>query len=122
MKVNKIKNAYIKNKPAYNYQITDQDGVLVAKGHLLSNRQKQQISKLAKVRIDDSGNVIPNIDSITNFTNMWILKSIDWWFLDIPLSEQSLDYIDQQVISWLVDQIRIKHDQAIQSVQNNEKN
>lgn len=122
MKVTKIKNAYIKNKPAYNYQILDQDGVLVAKGHLLSNRQKQQISKLAQVRIDDSGNVIPNIDSITNFTNMWILKSIDWWFLDIPLSEQSLDYIDQQVISWLVDQIRIKHDQAIQSVQNNEKN
>lgn len=122
MKINKIQNAYIKNKPGFNYQILDQDGVLVAKGHLLSNRQKQQITKLAKVTIDNNGNVVPNMDSITSFTNNWILKSLDWWFLDLPLSNESLDYIDQQVISWFVDQIRIKHDQAIQSVQQNEKN
>lgn len=122
MKINKIQNAYIKNKPGFNYQIKDQDDVLVAKGHLLSNRQKQQITKLAKVTIDTNGNVVPNMDSITSFTNNWILKSLDWWFLDLPLSNESLDYIDQQVISWLVDQIRIKHDQAMQFVQQNEKN
>lgn len=122
MKINKIQNAYIKNKPGFNYQILDQDGVLIAKGHLLSNRQKQQITKLAKVTIDNNGNVVPNMDSITSFTNNWILKSLDWWFLDLPLSNESLDYIDQQVISWLVDQIRIKHDQAMQFVQQNEKN
>jgi len=36
MKINKIKNAYIKNKPDYNYEITDEDGAYVAKGHLLN--------------------------------------------------------------------------------------
>ena len=63
MKINKIKNAYIKNKPSYNYQIKDDQGNLIAKGHLMSARDKQKISKLFKYDIDASGNTKPNIDS-----------------------------------------------------------
>lgn len=63
MNINKIKNAYIKNKPSYNYQIKDDQGNLIAKGHLMSARDKQKISKLFKYEIDQNGNAKPNIDS-----------------------------------------------------------
>ena len=67
MKLNTIKNAYIKNKPAFNYQILDQDNVLVAKGHLLSSRQKQNILKLARVQIDQKGQIAYKIDNFSQF-------------------------------------------------------
>ena len=63
MNITKIKNAYIKNKPSYNYQIYDDQGNLIANGHLMSSRDKQKISKFFKYEIDQNGNAKPNIDS-----------------------------------------------------------
>jgi hypothetical protein len=38
MKINKIQNAYIKNKPNYTYDLHDEDGNYVATGHLINAR------------------------------------------------------------------------------------
>ena len=77
MKINKIKNAYIKNLPMYNYQIFDQDKVLVAKGHLLSNKDKQYIMRMIVTNIDDAGNAIQDIPDYNKYISAWIIKSID---------------------------------------------
>lgn len=67
MNINKIKNAYIKNKPSYNYQIKDDQGNLIAKGHLLSMRQKQDIFKLVTTNVLDNGIVDTKIQSYSQY-------------------------------------------------------
>ena len=67
MNITKIKNAYIKNKPSYNYQIKDDQGNLIAKGHLLSIRQKQEIFKLVSTNVLEDGIVDTKIQSYSQY-------------------------------------------------------
>lgn len=67
MNITKIKNAYIKNKPSYNYQIKDDQGNLIAKGHLLSIRQKQDIFKLVSTNVLEDGTVDTKIQSYSQY-------------------------------------------------------
>ena len=68
MNINKIKSAYIKNKPSYNYQIKDDQGNLIAKGHLLSSRQKQSIVRMIKTDVDQNGDPVSKMDSYIDFS------------------------------------------------------
>lgn len=122
MKINKIQNAYIKNKPNYNYQINDEDGNYIASGHLLNSRQKQMIMKHISTTIDKDGNAIPTMDSYVDFSASWIVMSIDKWIISQVVTKQIIQNLEQQVIVWLVQQIRLKNEQSLQVVQTNEKN
>ncbi len=62
MKISKIKNAYINNKPNFNYEIHDVDGQLVAKGHLLNAKERERISKHTQFQMID-GKFEPKIES-----------------------------------------------------------
>lgn len=122
MKLNTIKNAYIKNKPNYNYQIKDEDGILIAKGHLLSVRDRYTLSKMIEVSIDQNGKTITNITSPLEMSIKTILLSLDSWQLELPLNEDTIQSLDQPVIVWLVQQINACTFQSIKSVEQNEKN
>lgn len=121
MKLNKIQSAYIKNKPSYNYELLDQDKVLVAKGHLLSAKQKQLILKHIKTEIVN-GQPTQTIDSYVDFSAAWILASIDWWIIEQPIEMNTIHNLDQSVIAWFVDQIQKKNTQSIDLVTQNRKN
>lgn len=118
-----IKNAYIKNKPQYNYSIFDEDNTLIAKGHLINSKQKQQILKHMNYDIDQNGQLKYKIDSMIDFYAEWIIKSIDWWIWeDLPITIQSVYQIDLEVIQWLSEQVQLKISQSIQKVEQNSKN
>lgn len=122
MKLNTIKNAYIKNKPEYNYQIKDDEGILVAKGHLMNARDKQVLTKMIQTSIDQNGNTITNIRSPLDMSIKTILLSLDNWQLELPLNEQTISSLDQNVIVWFVNEINERNFSSIKAVEQNEKN
>lgn len=122
MKLNTIKNAYIKNKPNYNYTITDEDGLLIATGHLLSARDKQKLSKMIQITIDQNGKTNTNINSPLQMSIQTILLSLDSWQLELPLNAQTIALLDESVIIWLTTQVNKYNFQSITSVEYNEKN
>lgn len=123
MKLNTIKNAYIKNKPNYNYEILDDDGILVAKGHLLSNRQKNDIESDMSISIDkNTGEIIQDAKNTLSVVNKTIIKSIDWWVLDEPINEQTIDYLHQDFVIWLFYRINQMNNKSLQIVEDNSKN
>lgn len=122
MKLNTIKNAYIKNLPNYNYTIKDQDGLLIATGHLMSNRDKQQLTEYIITNIDQNGKTNTTISDPLSLSAKTILLSLDSWQLQLPLTTQTIQGLDPDVISWLVSQINNINFSSIAAVQSNEKN
>ena len=122
MKLDKIQSAYIKNKPSYNYEIKDEDGILVAKGHLLSERQRNEIDKYLQFDVNDEGfPTLKALPSLQYYATL-IIKSLDWWIIQEPITIETIDYLQKTIILWLVDQITAKNLQAITSVEINSKN
>lgn len=123
MKIEKIKSAYIKNKPNYVYNITDQDNVTVATGHLLNTKQKQNVLKHMQNTIDQNGEVNWKITSIIDYYAEWIINSLDSWvWTDLQINKQNIYELDFQVSKWLAQMIQQKNNQSIQLVETNAKN
>ncbi len=123
MKTSQIQNAFVKNKPNYNYQIYDQDNVLVAKGHLINSKQKQKILNYMNYSITQSGEISYKVDSMIDFFAEWILQSIDWWiWQDVPITKQTVYEMEIDVIKWLSEQIQKQISKSMQLVEQNEKN
>lgn len=122
MNIKTIPNAFVHNKPNYNYDILDDEGTKVATGHLLNARQKQLILKHMNTTIDTDGKIIPNIDSYIQFSAEWIMQSLDSWIFSDTITKQLIFDLSQQITIWLVQQIRIKNDESVSMVQSNEKN
>lgn len=122
MKLDKIKNAYIKNLPNYNYQILTQDGELVANAHLMSNRDKQLLSSYIITTVDENGNTQTSIPDPLGLSAKTILCSIDSWELQLPITAQVIQNLDPDVLAWFASEINKHNFQSVSVVQPNQKN
>lgn len=123
MKINQIRNGLIKNKPNYNFDICDDDHVVVAKGHLINSKQKQIILNSMHYDIDQNGQIKYKIQSVLQFYGQWLVKALDWWlWQDLPITMQSVYGLDFDVVKWLSEQIQAKITQSLQLVEQNAKN
>jgi len=116
-----FKNCFLSERPDFNYDITDPEGELIAKAHLLTADDRSYLQRHGMKNSYVNGEMVMDID-LEKYTTATLFKALTWWAWDKKITVESIDDMSKELRQYLSEQINAHETEVAAIVEDAEKN